>query len=332
MKSKKIIGLALALALVGAACASDDEDATATAEGEETTEETEEESSEETEESEEAAEIVTEISLTSNGLEPLENGVHYEGWVLVDGEPYSTGKFNVDAEGNFTTVDGEPFEGAFGSTVDASEASDFVLTVEPDGDTDAVPSDPKLVGGEFADGATTATIDHPGALGTDFSEGTGSFTFATPSDDVEDNDLAGVWFLSLASGEPEGTLDLPELPVGWTYEGWAVIDGVPYSTGQFTDPLAPDNFSGFTGPNDVPPYPGEDFVENLPEALADLEGGVDLSGATIVISVEPVPDDSEAPFVLKPFVGEAPEDAEARVDYDLEADDSSFPTVDAELV
>lgn len=30
---------------------------------------------------------------------------------------------------------------------------------------------------------------------------------------------------------------------------------------------------------------------------------IDLRGGTVVISIEPVPDNSDAPFVLKPLVG-----------------------------
>ena len=47
------------------------------------------------------------------------------------------------------------------------------------------------------------------------------------------------------------------------------------------------------GPDgDGPPFPGQDFV-NPP---------MDLIGGAAVISVEPEPDDSPAPFVLKPLL------------------------------
>ena len=46
------------------------------------------------------------------------------------------------------------------------------------------------------------------------------------------------------------------------------------------------------GPDGTPDFPGQDFIDPA----------IDLVGSTIVISVEPVPDDSPDPFLLKPLV------------------------------
>lgn len=70
---------------------------------------------------------------------------------------------------------------------------------------------------------------------------------------------------------------------------------------------AADDSSVFSGPNDGPPFPGEDFLVNVPKGV---EFPANLRGATIVVSVEPQPDESPAPFALKPLVGEIPADAE----------------------
>ena len=105
-------------------------------------------------------------------------------------------------------------------------------------------------------------------------------------------------------------LNLPELTPGWKYEGWVVLNGTPVSTGTFTsvdgadDNAATSPFKGTT--NDGPPYPGEDFVQNAPSGLSFP---TDLAGTTVVISIEPSPDNSTAPFLLKPLV--APVDAAA---------------------
>ena len=64
---------------------------------------------------------------------------------------------------------------------------------------------------------------------------------------------------------------------------------------------AADDFDGFSGDQGGPPFPGEDFIVNAPEGV---EFPTDLTEATIVISVEPDPDDSPAPFALKPLVSE----------------------------
>ena len=52
-----------------------------------------------------------------------------------------------------------------------------------------------------------------------------------------------------------------------------------------------------------PGYPGEDYVM---WSAAGVDFPTDLTGATIVISVEPSPDNSEAPFALKPLAGDVP--------------------------
>ena len=144
-------------------------------------------------------------------------------------------------------------------------------------------------------------ISHPAALGTDFSEASGVYILGTPSDGDGNNELSGIWFIDLPTAQG---LDLPELPEGWTYEGWLVIDGVAVSTGRFTDPGAADDFAGYSGDQGFPPFPGEDFVTNAPEGL---EFPTDLTQATVVISVEPDPDDSPAPFSIKPLISEVPD-------------------------
>ena len=72
--------------------------------------------------------------------------------------------------------------------------------------------------------------------------------------------------------------------------------------------MADDNAltSLFKGANDSPPFPGEDFLKNAPTGLVFP---TDLKGKTIVISVEPSPDNSSMPFVLKPLAHAVPSDA-----------------------
>ena len=38
------------------------------------------------------------LDLSLSGVEPLTNGFHYEGWLIIDGQPVTTGKFNVNAK------------------------------------------------------------------------------------------------------------------------------------------------------------------------------------------------------------------------------------------
>ena len=239
------------------------------------------------------------LDISFDGLEPLGDDFDYEVWTIVDDAPVTGGLFDINEDGEVEiTSDQNHLYGHDG-------AAAVVISIEPSVGDDPAPSDTKVLGGPIADdGSFELSIDHPAALGTDFSDASGSFILATPTDDAEDNELSGVWFLSLPG--PEAALDLPELPAGWAYEGWAVIDGQPISTGRFVDGAAADDFDGFSGPNAGPNYPGEDFLVNAPDGL---EFPTDLTEATIVISVEPDADNSPAPFALKPLVTEVADDA-----------------------
>jgi len=237
------------------------------------------------------------VAVDFSGLEPLGSAAIYEGWLIIDGTPYSTGTFNLDAAGNFVDVIDV-------AVPNASAATAYVLTIEPAVDPDPAPSDTHVLAGDFVNGTAQLSIGHPAALGTDFSSATGSYIVATPTTATDDDNLSGVWFLNPVDG-PSASLNLPALPAGWEYEGWVVLDGTPLSTGRFLDASGPDSFGGFSGPDGTPPFPGEDFVVNAPSGLTFP---TDVSGATVVISVEPAPDDSPAPFALKPLVGTVPSD------------------------
>ncbi len=44
------------------------------------------------------------LTQSFSGLDVLGADFVYEGWIIVDGAPVSTGRFNVDADGNPTTA------------------------------------------------------------------------------------------------------------------------------------------------------------------------------------------------------------------------------------
>ena len=256
------------------------------------------------------------LTLSLNGYSELLNGYHYEGWAIVGGSAVSTGKFNVDGTGQIVDLAGAAIGGgAFATGTDLTNATEIVITIEPDGDTDAVPADTHISAGAVTGGTASLTVGSASALGDDFTTSTGSYILATPTDDPDANDLSGVWFLDNSSGSAVAGLSLPTLPTGWNYEGWAVIGGVPVSTGTFTAVDAADAAAPFSGPNAGPPFPGEDFVANAPTGLTFP---TDLTGETIVISVEPSPDDDAAPFVLKPLLGTVPDPAATGTVYTLD--------------
>ena len=237
------------------------------------------------------------LTLNLDGLEALGNDFVYEGWIIVNGSPVSTGTFSsVDFPQTFS-VNSEQLD----------LATTFVLSIEPAVDSDPLPAATKILAGDFS--GALASVDSNGIV-ADFGTSTGSYILATPTDADDTNEESGVWFLDNSSGNAVAGLDLPTLTEGWKYEGWAVLDGTPISTGTFTDPtLADDNattsvFKGDAG--NGPGFPGEDYLQNAPTGITFP---TDLRGATIVISVEPSPDNSPTPFTLKPLAHAVPSDA-----------------------
>ena len=150
------------------------------------------------------------VELSFEGLEPLGSELVYEGWLIIDGAPESTGTFNIDADGNIVVINDIDVENAEDSTA-------FVLTLEPAVDPDPAPSSTHILAGNFEDGVANLTLDHPAALGIDLTESAGDYIIATPTADAPGNELSGVWFLdpALPPGE-RASLDLPT-PVSYTH-------------------------------------------------------------------------------------------------------------------
>ncbi|WP_347922297.1 anti-sigma factor [Pontimicrobium sp. SW4] len=236
----------------------------------------------------------SDLVLNLNGLEDLGDDFVYEGWLIVGGNPVSTGTFSsVTFPQSFIV-----------NTDQLNNATTFVLSIEPAIDNDPTPAATKILAGDF--NGNSASISSNGIVG-DFSTSTGNYILATPTDSDNMNEESGVWFLDNSSGSAVDGLNLPVLPEGWKYEGWVVMNGMPISTGTFTDVSDFDDnatsssFKGAAG--NGPAYPGEDYLQNAP---AGLNFPTDLRGATIVISVEPSPDNSLAPFTLKPLAHMVP--------------------------
>ncbi|SDR85290.1 anti-sigma factor [Winogradskyella sediminis] len=269
MKKKMILGV-LALGMIASSCSSDDDNSSPTN---------------------------SNLTLNLDGLEALGNNFVYEGWIIVDGSPVSTGTFSsVDFPQTFSV-----------NSTQLEAANTFVLSIEPAVDMDPAPAATKILAGDFS--GTTASVNS-NSIVADFGASTGTYILATPTDTDDTNEESGVWFLDNSTGSAVAGLNLPTLADGWIYEGWAVLDGTPISTGTFLDPTTADDnaatsiFKGDAG--NGPNYPGEDYLQNAPEGMTFP---TDLKGATIVISVEPSPDNDPAPFTLKPLAHVVPDDA-----------------------
>jgi len=276
MKNIKLLG-AMAIGLLVASCGNDDDAITVPVDPENSI-----------------------LNIDLAGLENLGTDYKYEGWLIVNAVPVSTGLFTVNDSGVLSQTNFSV------NTIELAAATKFVLTIEPTVDSDPAPSNTKILAGDFS--GTIANVNSN--IVADFSSAAGSYILATPTDGMDNNEFSGVWFLDNSSGSAVTGLTLPTLASGWKYEGWAVINGMPVSTGTFTDAsIADDNattslFKGDMG--DGPGYPGEDYIQNAP---AGLTFPTDLRGMTIVVSVEPFPDNSSSPFTLKPLAHMVPASA-----------------------
>lgn len=261
------------------------------------------------------------LTLDLKGLEPVAPA-HYEGWAIRGNEKISTGKFGVAADGSLASLSGQRLT-SFAVGRDIAGAEQIVITIEPAGDADAVPSGIAVLAGRIADGR--AALAFPAEL-----RGiAGGYLLATPTDDPQDtaNDSAGVWFVAL--GPLRAALMLPALPDGWVYEGWAVTQKTPLSTGRFRTAGGADASAAFSGPTSGPAFPGEDFVRGLP---AGITSPVNLAegASTIVVSVEPdlggVDPTGAGPFAIKPLAGVVPAGLTDHILTALAPDLASLPT------
>jgi hypothetical protein len=228
------------------------------------------------------------LNVQLTGLENLGATSVYEGWLIVNGAPKSAGRFTVNDQGVMS-------QNSFAVTsADLASTTAYVLTIEPQNDTDPAPTKTHLLAGDFDAARTLATLSvgHGAALGTDFTNAAGKFFLATPTNPGTDDQ--GIWWINPSSGSMQAGLSLPTLPAGWVYEGWVVVDGKPTTTGRFTSVTGADSDgAGPTkGSGSAPLFPGQDFINPAKK----------LPGGMAVISIEPEPDNSAAPFLLKPLL------------------------------
>lgn len=266
------------------------------------------------------------LEFSLSGLANLGDDYEYEGWIIVNGEPVSTGRFNIQ-EGNSITKTVSIDETKLAS------ASSFVLSIEPVKNDTPEPSKTKVLIANFNENNAIVTANLIPGLG-DFSNVTGKYFLRTPTDEIaggdnnNGNDENGIWFGNPGAPPTPGFTGMPELDstAGWRYEGWIVVDGTPISTGVFTKFNQPDSVNGFSGTlNNVgPPVPGEDFFLNAPDGVIFP---LDVRDKTTVISLEPYPDNSEAPFFIKPLLSKIDKEAAtAPAVHNLNSNLGSFPS------
>lgn len=256
----------------------------------------------------------SQITLNIEGLNDLGDDYKYEGWIIVDDSPVTTGVFSVNAEGDLSQTQFDV------DKTQLANATKFVLSIEPTVDPDPTPAATKYLVGDFSGSSATLST----AIIADFSAVAGKYVLATPSDNSTNtmNNESGIWFMMPEEPATAG-LTLPALAAGWKYEGWIVSDGTPITTGTFSTVDIADDAAPYSGAEGTPGFPGEDFLENDP---AGVTFPLDLRGKTAVISVEPYPDNSAAPFTLKPLVGTVGQDTAPTLHTMNDNVIGSFPT------
>ena len=158
----------------------------------------------------------------------------------------------------------------------------------------------------------------------------GRYMLGTPTDGNDSlNERSGVWFGSLTQGTT--SLSLPALKSGWTYEGWAIVNGQSLTTGRFRTPSGRDSFNGFSDrQTPSPAIPGEDLLRDPPvEVFPGLSFPVDLAGDVVRISLEPDLDGQDptgqSPFGIRVLEADIPNRADPRTLYDLQSFGDQLP-------
>lgn len=239
-------------------------------------------------------EDTTTLTLNLIGVEPLKETLIYEGWLMVNEQPFSVGRFNTQS---LTT------EKIFSvPTKDLNAATSFILSIEETNSQNSKPSDTKLLFGNFV--SNTADLNFEVAVGFVIDptiEYNLHCNTMTPTDGTTNplgsDENYGLWFQNSLG---PGLSNIPILNKGWKYEGWVFFNGTtPLSTGKFTSHLGPDESSYYCGDYPGNNYPGEDFLKNLPNGVSGY-----VVGSPVVITIEPdLTSDLDIPFYLRPISG-----------------------------
>ena len=103
------------------------------------------------------------------------------------------------------------------------------------------------------------------------------------------------------------------------YETWTITEGVPSSLGRFG---ATEGGEGHDEHDHDTPAPEAGKVG----ALQHLVPNTDVRGGVLLITIEPAPDDSPLPYLLRVPEAEVPTDAKDGAEYALTNASASFPS------
>lgn len=264
-------------------------------------------------------------SFTVNRLKPINNTIEgtYELWGSVEttldhGESdyRSMGRFVINTAGAILDTTGNPFTPFMGKIPNINSVSDVIITIQPPGYNDTVPSNIKILGGpKLVTGGAVVfdlTMNYSDILpvSSQFSSSEARFILASPSAGTASSDYQkGLWFTTDSNGIIPG-LTLPVLPdtAEWTYQAWVINNSNSafiYDMGRFTASNQADNnqqcrLNGGLVWN----LPGHDWLQpNCPAGgLPDITSL--NNGYLVLITLEPKYEQGSAlniPFYLKIF-------------------------------
>lgn len=261
------------------------------------------------------------------GLSPLSEG-HYEVWALFpDNTKLSLGPFNLDQQGNVTSLAGYAIN-EFLSSRDLRDATKVAITIEPDGDRDPGPSGIIMLLGDISGGRADLRFS-----AIDLSNASGHYILATPSAGGK-NPTSGIWFLTKTGDNLSVGLQLPSLVTGWKYEGWAVAQGAPLSTGRFSMADNADESAQYSESGTTPPFPGEDFFRNAPAEVSfpvNLADGNGLGVITLEPDINGLDPTGLGPFSIKFLVAMIPQGVAPLTTTAMTLDLSGLPSGTASL-
>lgn len=270
-----------------------------------------------------AEETIITSKLTFSALPELSSG-HYVLWMADGGTPVAVASFRTDENGALTDLGGGVLDDnvvtfSWGSRLPTRA----VISIESDDSSDPLVPSTELMAGSFS--SKTAQLRFQS---TDLTEASGTFVLATPTDDVSENERAGIWFFT-PGDSLRSSLVLPDAPKGWVYESWVALDGRMLSLGRFSVVAGKDSFSGYSGDKSGPAFPGEDMLRNAPDGVIFPAALTDVR-ARIAVTLEPdsagVDPSGDGPFILKILESTITETLEPRTPSALVSSEFSPPT------
>lgn len=229
------------------------------------------------------------LALGFEGLLPLGEGEgRYALWLnLENRDVVGLGPFNVNSDGRPVNIFGDVID-RFTADTNLFSAVSVLITIAPAGLPGATPGQAAILQGPFLDGVAELRVPAPLLVGG----ASGSYRVFTPTDGPDTAEGSGVWSMDVDGGP---LLVLPPLNNIYAWEHYMIIDGRTLSMGRFNSPILPDFINPFSGPQPAPPFPGEDFLENAPEGIVFP---ADLAGARLLLTLEPIFDDTIDPSQL----------------------------------